>query len=110
MFSDTHFQSGDNIFLGEFPQDHPEVRINQTVDVLRAVNSWHITQLRRGRGAEAHEARDHSALPAKNLRSPAAARRLGMGEKRRRHLFIWKPKVNHGCQSLTLKAARVFLC
>lgn len=76
LFAQTYFQSGDNIPLGEFPEHQAEVGVHQVVDLLRAVDSRDVTQLRVGRRVEADEARDDATLPGQHLRSSAAAGRL----------------------------------
>lgn len=43
--TETHFQSCDNIPLGQFPEHQAEICIHQVVYLLRAVDSGDITQL-----------------------------------------------------------------
>lgn len=77
----TYFQSGDNIPLWEFPEHQAEVGVDQVVDLLRAVDSRDVTQLRIGRCVEADEPGDDATLPGQHLRCSAAAGRLGGAAK-----------------------------
>lgn len=75
-FAQTYFQSGNNIPLWEFPEHQAEVGVDQVVDLLGAVDSRDVTQIRVCRRVEADEPRDDATLPGQHLRSSAAAGRL----------------------------------
>lgn len=75
----THFKSGDTIPLGEFPEHQAEISIYQVVYLLRAVDSWDITQLWINRRVKAHKPRDDTTLPGQYLGSSAATGRLVTG-------------------------------
>lgn len=92
-FARTCLQSGDDVPLGQFPEHQAEVGVDQVVDLLRAVDSGDVTQLRVGRGVEADEARDDASLPGQHLRRPATAGRLHGGWKRE-ELFNSVPVLN----------------
>lgn len=79
LLAQTYFQSSDNIPLWQFPEHQAEVGVDQVVDLLRAVDSRDVAQLRVGRSVEADEARNDATLPGQNLRSSAAAGRLRRG-------------------------------
>lgn len=72
----TYFKPGDNIPLWEFSEHQAEVGIYQVVNLLGAVDSRDVAQLRIGRCVEADEPRDDTTLSGQYFGSSAAAGRL----------------------------------